>query len=237
MRPETHQRFLTRAAVIDLLIKPMSGTMGLVSLPLQGAYRSFRLLGSENHESDRRVARISQGIEEVHGSTPEQRGAVLQRFQAESTKQKVEERRRVMLAAANREVQRHVRRTAGSRSSISQPTTTPEPIILPSSEPGPSSRPETVQHQESEDDDEQFRRDLERALSLSQMETSRPSTPGSDYYFAPPTPITYVDDEEEEFHRAMDFVRRQSLVDQGRDQHEYSYLDPHQRASTSPGPL
>lgn len=139
-----------------MVTRPVSDIVGLLSAPLQSFYRSFRLRGGEKHQSDRRVARIIQGVEEMRVSTPEQRNAVLQRFAVESSAQKVEERRQIMLSAAQRELDRRVRRGP----SRLDPTSIGSAFAsLTSSDAGPSSRPDTGRHRER-GDDAQYRRDL-----------------------------------------------------------------------------
>ncbi|KZV78558.1 UDP-Glycosyltransferase/glycogen phosphorylase [Exidia glandulosa HHB12029] len=177
-------------SIFDLAYKPVAGGVGFVSLPLKGVYRQLRRLGSKDIDSNRRVVRISQGHEDARDSTFEQRSQVLRRFDIANTKQKLEERRAVMIDAANREMGRRMR-------AFQKPSTR---FVSPS-EPGPSTDahlppPLPVQSGSSTDspEDEWFRENMARALSLSHSEsTGTTSVPERSL---PATPITYVGDNE-----------------------------------------
>ncbi|KZV90217.1 UDP-Glycosyltransferase/glycogen phosphorylase [Exidia glandulosa HHB12029] len=193
-------------SLFDFAFKPLAGGLGFVSLPLKGAYRQLRLLGSKDADSNRRVVRISQGHEEARQSTFEQRSQVLRRFMAANTKEKLEERRGVLIEAARREIER----ARASKKSSTRSTSAGEPG--PSTSARPLTPPPAWSSSSTDSpEDERFRLDMERALSLSISESTSSSFERS----LPATPITYVGDEDDEeeltFQRSMDLAKQASL--------------------------
>ncbi|KZV82173.1 glycosyltransferase family 1 protein [Exidia glandulosa HHB12029] len=235
-------------SLFDLAFKPAAGGLGFVSLPLKGAYRQLRLLAHKDADSNRRVVRISQGHEDARASTSEQRFKVLRGFAAATTKEKLEERRAVMIRAAKREMDQRMRASK-------KPTL--RSMSSDSNDPGPSTSarppPPPLPSRSSTDspEDERFRQDMERALSLSLSEstTSFSSIDRS----LPATPITYVADEDDEeelmFQRSMELAKRMSLAEHASPydsdfDHQDSYFTQHSDTSgdlptmsTSPGPI
>lgn len=70
----------TARSLGNLHIKPFSGLLGVVSLPLQGAWRSVRSPRSQNQERAQRHIRTAEGQEAVRGLTLPQRQEIIYRF-------------------------------------------------------------------------------------------------------------------------------------------------------------
>lgn len=62
-------------------MKPSAGIVGLMSHPMNGAWKSIRSHSSKHQEQrQRRSTRILDGVEEVRRSAPQERNVILNRF-------------------------------------------------------------------------------------------------------------------------------------------------------------
>ncbi|KAK0441415.1 UDP-Glycosyltransferase/glycogen phosphorylase [Armillaria borealis] len=80
-------------------MKPSAGIVGLMSHPMNGAWKSIRSHSSKHQEErQRRSTRILDGVEEVRRSTPQERNVILNRFR--EAKVTTSERQKSMAEAA-----------------------------------------------------------------------------------------------------------------------------------------
>ncbi|PBK62940.1 UDP-Glycosyltransferase/glycogen phosphorylase [Armillaria solidipes] len=80
-------------------MKPSAGIVGLMSHPMNGAWKSIRSHSSKHQEErQRRSTRILYGVEEVRRSTPQERNVILNRFR--EAKVTTSERQKSMAEAA-----------------------------------------------------------------------------------------------------------------------------------------
>ncbi|KAG7453100.1 uncharacterized protein BT62DRAFT_46609 [Guyanagaster necrorhizus] len=82
----------------DIVIKPSAGALGIVTLPICGAYKSIRPGLGQKQEKRRRSSRMSEGFEEVRRSTLEEQMVIIKRFR--EAKATTSERRKAMSKAA-----------------------------------------------------------------------------------------------------------------------------------------
>ncbi|KAF9026710.1 glycosyltransferase family 1 protein [Hymenopellis radicata] len=69
-------------SMVDLAMKPMAGTVALVSHPMQGAWTSVKLSAARKTADTRRKMRVQLGAEDVKASTSEERWMVIKGFNA-----------------------------------------------------------------------------------------------------------------------------------------------------------
>ncbi len=80
-------------------MKPSAGIVGLMSHPMNGAWKSFRSHSSKHQEErQRRSTRILDGVEEARRSTLQERNVILNRFR--EAKATTSERQKSMAEAA-----------------------------------------------------------------------------------------------------------------------------------------
>ncbi|PBK83146.1 glycosyltransferase family 1 protein [Armillaria gallica] len=80
-------------------MKPSAGIVGLMSHPMNGAWKSIRSHSSKHQEErQRRSTRILDGVEEARRSTPQERNVILNRFR--EAKATTSERQKSMAEAA-----------------------------------------------------------------------------------------------------------------------------------------
>ncbi|KAK0210173.1 UDP-Glycosyltransferase/glycogen phosphorylase [Desarmillaria ectypa] len=82
----------------NVTMKPAAGICGLMSHPMNGAWKSIHSHSRKQQEECQRSTRISDGVEEVKPSTSEERKMILKRFQ--EAKGTTSERQKAMAKAA-----------------------------------------------------------------------------------------------------------------------------------------
>ncbi len=66
---------------MNVAARPVAGSIGLVSQPIEGAVKSMYKTSAETQERTRRSIRIFDGVAAVKKSSPEERANVLEAFQ------------------------------------------------------------------------------------------------------------------------------------------------------------
>ncbi|CAE6434488.1 unnamed protein product [Rhizoctonia solani] len=173
---------------INATMKPAAGIMGMISNPIEGAWRSVQKPWAKKQDLQQLAVRVERGQRAYEASTEEERREVIDAFKRLTKRNVTLDRKKTMEAEAKEMLQ-----TDGSRKLTlsddqggsdeetsplddSRPvlhpvrSTSPDHFVHSEGEKAPPPPPKRPPQQNSEDEEAAFQRDLDLALRLSLAE-------------------------------------------------------------------
>jgi sterol 3beta-glucosyltransferase len=162
-------------------MRPAAGVIGLVAHPLQGAWKGVQKTWAKDQEQAQRSTRISDGVEDVKGSTKEERKMIMERWVElkKTTRQRQKKYREEAEKVLNEEKaadseNNHAVKASSLSSTGNCADVSPASLVNVSATTGGQASQQTAEERPiitgADDTDAAFDRDLEMAKMLSLAE-------------------------------------------------------------------